>query len=224
MRRQGTNDADEANGGPSEAVMMSIAEIATRDGVSKPTVSVAVKRLVERHNLTVRRDRQGRVALVNVAQYDRLRGAHGDLGKAQTPAAVAARSGEPDHGRPSSDPVYTREQTRNMAYSAELKRLDIEERLGRLVPVDRVREDAQRVAAPIVSAMERLPNRAEEVVAAVQRDGLAGARTWLKSLVHDLRNEVADQLGHLVAELEAQPRRLLSEFPDGELTARAPEA
>jgi hypothetical protein len=46
--------------------MVSIARIAKRDGVSKPTVLICVKRFVEHHRLTVERDAQGRVAAVNV--------------------------------------------------------------------------------------------------------------------------------------------------------------
>jgi hypothetical protein len=54
--------------------MWSIADVAARDGVSKPTVSIRVKRSVERQGLTVERESQGRVMTFNVAEYDALRG------------------------------------------------------------------------------------------------------------------------------------------------------
>jgi DNA-binding transcriptional ArsR family regulator len=56
------------NAAPPRAIMLSIGDIAQRDGVSKPAVSRKVKQLVEQHGLTVERDGQERVARVNVAE------------------------------------------------------------------------------------------------------------------------------------------------------------
>src|SRR5947209_8659504 len=87
---------------PPPAVMMSIAEIAARDGVSKPTVSIKVKGLVADHGLMVDRDGRGRVAKVNVAQYDHLREKYGDAHRAQTekkseaPPPAAGNTPQPD--------------------------------------------------------------------------------------------------------------------------------
>ena len=81
------SEATGVNVAPPRAVMLSIGEIAARDGVSKPAVSRKVGQLVERHGLTVERDGQGRVARVNVAEYDHLRGRFDDPSKVQAPAA-----------------------------------------------------------------------------------------------------------------------------------------
>ncbi|WP_342106360.1 helix-turn-helix domain-containing protein [Methylobacterium sp. SI9] len=185
--------------------MMSIAEIAARDGVSKPTVSIAVKRLVEQHNLSVQRDRQGRVALVNVVQYDRLRGQHADLSKAQAPrpaaleAALAMPAGPAMPIDPSA-PVYTVEQARNMAYKAELARLDLEERQGKIVHVDAVRACALRAGEEIVRVLERLPQAADDLAVALTREGSHGVRLVLKQTVLTMRRDIADALADAMAE------------------------
>ena len=51
------------------AVMLSIGELARRDGVSKAAVSRKVKNLRKNHGLSVEIDVRGRVAAVNAAQY-----------------------------------------------------------------------------------------------------------------------------------------------------------
>ncbi len=67
--------------------MLTLGEIAARDGVSSPSVCVRVKRFVERHGLSVERDAHGRVSRVNVAEYDALRAKFGASSKAVKSAA-----------------------------------------------------------------------------------------------------------------------------------------
>lgn len=223
MLTEGTNSPIEANGGASSAVMMSIADIAARDGVSKPTVSIAVKRLVERHNLSVQRDRQGRVALVNVVQYDRMRGEHGDLSRAQSPEAAAARGGEIEPGRSSSDPVYTREQARSMAYKAELLRLELQEKEGKIVSVEIVRASAVRAGEEIVRIIDRLPQAADDLVVALNKGGAHGVRLALKRIGLAMRRDVADALAQATAEsLRAAPLAVPSGSEDTASPATTP--
>ena len=69
-----------------KAVLLSIRQLADRDGVSVPTISAKVKRLVEKHGLAVERDHLGRVSAVNAAEFDHWLGRYSDPSKAQAQA------------------------------------------------------------------------------------------------------------------------------------------
>src|SRR5690348_1825767 len=71
-------------GGPPQAVMWTVSQIAARDGISKQAVSRKVGELVA-SGLTVERAPNGNVRTVNVVEYDRLRGRTDDPSKQQRP-------------------------------------------------------------------------------------------------------------------------------------------
>lgn len=180
-------------------VMLSISELAKRDGVAKPTVSIAVKRLVEKHGLHVERDRLGRVASVNAAQYDMLRERTGDPSKAQAP-----RSAPRDE--PRSGDTYDEALRLKTLYGAERERLRLAEEKGELIPADRVADAAASLADVLVSVIDRLPQAADDIAAAVARDGSHGARTVLKSLAADCRRLMADAVAGLAAPKDGSPQ------------------
>lgn len=186
---------------PNAALFMTVAELARRDGVSKPTVSVAVKRLVERAALDVQRDRQGRVAGVNVAQYDELRGAQRDPSKDQRPdpPPVVARE-----ARQALDPEsYDEALRRRTNIEAERARLRLEAEQGKLVPVEDVDEAIGHFVGVVMAAFERVPSVADDLAAAVARDGAQGARRELKALVERLRESLANDIAKLRSPREA---------------------
>lgn len=131
-------------------VWLSISDLARERGADKSSVSRRVSRLESRGLLTTRVD--GKTKLVNAAEYDRVLGQVGDAIKEQ-----AARSGSDD-----AAPGLASEQTRRTAYMAELARLDLEERLGKLLPLADVEAAMVRCAAALVRVIDQLPGRSDD--------------------------------------------------------------
>lgn len=181
------------------AVMLSISELAERDGVAKPTVSIAVKRLIEKHDLQVERDRRGRVSAVNAAQYDMLRERTGDPSKAQAP-----RKAERD--KPREGDSYDDALRLKTIYGAERERLRLAEEKGELIPAVRVADAASSLADVIVSVLDRLPQAADDIAAAVAKDGAHGARAELKRLAVSSRRSIADVIAGLTTSKDGEPR------------------
>ena len=212
MRTDGPNGANS----PPRAVMLTIADLATRDGVSKPTVSIAVKRLVEKHGLTVERDAQGRVARVNAAEYDHLRGRYGDPSKAQAPARAEPPAAEPAPQRPGPAPDGYNEALRQKTWiDAETRRLALNELRGHLVRRDRVEEALRLCVDPIARAFDRLPQEADELADAYERGGLHGLRQALKELARKGRSAAADALEGMLQSAPADDEPL--PFTEGPL-------
>lgn len=167
-------------------VMWSISDIAERDGVSKQAVSKKVGDLVEKHGLTVERDSRGRVASVNVAEYDHKRGLFDDPSKTQRPAQPEMKV------KPSE--TYEEALRQKTWHEAERRRLELESLKGSLVPLAEIEIALGEVAADIIQALDRLPALADDIAAAIARDGGHGARVVLKGEVERLRSAIADAL------------------------------
>ncbi|NEW96632.1 hypothetical protein [Rhodopseudomonas sp. BR0G17] len=172
---------------------LSISEIARQKGKSRQAVAKRVAGLVEAGQLETKAGADG-TKLVNLAQYDR---AVGDTGDAVKEAAAQTRS-EADAAAPGdASPVLRDHQARAAQYTADLKYLDLEERLGRLVPLADVADGANRAAEAIVRVIDRLPSHAETVAGAVGKDGPAGARAALKEIAREIRAAIAEAMGIL---------------------------
>lgn len=172
------------------AVMLSIADIADRDQVSRPAVSQRVKRLVEQNDLQVERDARGFVSLVNVAQYDLLRERHGDPSKDQRPPAPV----EP----PARDPESYDEALRQKTwYESTRKGLELDELIGKLVRVDEIESATGDCGSEIIAIVHSLQNEADALVAALARDGPHGLRVLLKQIENRMLGEIAEALASL---------------------------
>ena len=192
--------------GPVPEVMWSISKIAERDQVSKPNVSQIVKRLVERQGLTVTRDHLGRVALVNVVQYDALREQYGDPSKAQAPrrdddgGEGFDEAGAP---RPSPSPASKtslEEANRQKAwFEVEKRRLELAEARGQLIRADRYADAIGRCGDEMVRLIDQLPQEADALAVELDLDDVHRARIALKGLARGLR----DRLSKAFAALEA---------------------
>jgi len=180
---------------PPPSVMMSIGDLAARDGVSKPTVSIAVKRLIERHGLTVERDGRGRVAKVNAAQYDHLRDRFGDAHHAQAPARPPADA--PPFPPPLADKANDSldEAQRQKAWiDAERARINLAEQKGELLRTAAMVDAIGECGIEIARILDRLPNASDDLAAAVGRDGAHGVRVELKNLARKMRADIAEAL------------------------------
>jgi hypothetical protein len=120
---------------------LSVSEIARQRGKSRQAIAKRVAELVEAGKLETRPGPNG-TKLVHLAQFDRAVGETGDAFKetaAETRAELDAGAG----ADPTS-PALRDHQARAAQYSADLKYLELEERLGRLVPVAEVKEAGQK--------------------------------------------------------------------------------
>lgn len=170
-------------------VMLSIAEIALRDGVSKPTVSRKVKNLVEKHGLSVERDHQGRVAAVNAAEFDHLRGRFGDPSKtqAQRPALFQDQT-------PQSLESYDEAIRQKTWLDTEIKRLELAEQRGDVLRRKTVDEGLNRSGQEILRSLNRFSNNVERMGAAYEKGNIQGLRVVVNNLITEVREEMAKSL------------------------------
>ncbi len=168
---------------------MLISELAKSRGVSKQAVSRRAGRLRAQGLLSARPGPCGAL-LINVAEFDRATGEATDLAR--------ATNGAPKGGTREAS-VYTREQARRASYSADLMRLDLEERTGKLIRVDEVVEALSALGDRLAMTIDMLPEIAEDIAVAVAKDGERGARTALKKAAYDWRVRLADEVKRFTA-------------------------
>lgn len=189
-----------------DAVMWTAARVAERDGVTKQAVTKKVRELAERHHLLVERNGLGAIVSFNVVQYDHLRGKLGDPSKAQAPRR--------DIPEPPLKPneSYDEALRQKTWHEAEKRRLELAEIKGELVRKDMVENALEQVCERIIHVIDRLPRAADEISAAVAKDGTHGARVHLKVLASRMREDVARALAEM------------SDAAPGEDTSRSEEA
>jgi biotin operon repressor len=168
---------------------LSVSELAELKGKTRQTIWEKVVRL-ERDNLLVTKSGPQGTKLVNVAEYDRVTNETTDFAREQ---AVATRTQQDvDSGEDGGDPTYAKSQRRRMQYEADLKALELAERLGQLIRVDELNEAVGEMVSALIDVIETLPLRTDEVVAAFHKDGPAGVRACLKTIVFDLRAKTSE--------------------------------
>ena len=109
---------------------VTISELARMRGVDKAAISRRVARF-ESLGLVHPRAGVGRTKLVNIAEFDRAAGETTDAVR-EANGRGAARAPDATGG----DPILAREQARRAAVDADLKELDLAERVGELVAVE----------------------------------------------------------------------------------------
>lgn len=169
-----------------------VADLARRKGIARQSLHERIDRLESDGLITVRRE--GRTKLVNVAEYDRAVGQAGDAFK----EAAAETRAENESG--DTPPALRDHQARAAQYAADLKFLDLEERLGRLVPIEEVKAAGVEIGEAVVNILGGLSAHAEGVAAVAAKDGVQGVRGALKDVEHKLRAEVAKAIGKLVGD------------------------
>lgn len=160
---------------------VSISELARLRGVDKAAISRRVARLEVQGLLRTQRGKQG-TKLVPLALFDKV--------CSEVTDAIRQANGAPASAA-STDPILSREQARRAGYDADLKKLDLDERLGRLVAVDKVNEGMTECGQRMARIIDQMPTRAEEVASAIAKDGVQGARAILKTLAREIRDELA---------------------------------
>lgn len=196
----GTVDGAAPRSGDGDAprtVMWTIQQIADRDGVSKQAVSKQVARLVERHNLMVERDAQGRVLAVNVVEYDHYRERFANPSKVQ--------KAKPDRTTSASSAESYDEALRQKTWlEAEQKKIGLAQQKRDLIPATDLDRAVDPLADTIVAVFDELVQHADEIANAVARGGLQQLRATLKKIVADQRRRTADALERLPASVGRQ--------------------
>jgi len=198
-----TSAVDDASApAPPDDLWLTVGELAEARGVTRQSVHQALQRWVDR-GTPVETRMQGREIAVNVRDYDLRRGETVSLPHVagEDTKALAAPGAAPGVA-PGSSPAessFGREQARKAGYEAELKKIELDRALGRLVETADVVVAAENAAAAMAALLDRLHMRAEDIHAAGQRDGLAGTRTALKVVRRDLMALIAEEFAKMAA-------------------------
>lgn len=178
------------------------AEYARHAGISKPAVSKAIANgtipVYSPAGERIGPDAVGK-KLVNAAEADRARGqarvrinveadeAVSVATTAEAPPAAAADA-------PRADGTLTRARTESEEHRAQLLRLELEQRQGRLVAVEAVEAALVAAGEAIVRQVDQLPAEVDDLAAAFARGGVPAGRQLLKDIARRMRERIADAL------------------------------
>lgn len=183
-------------------VEMSQAEYARYRGVSRAAIGKAVK--------------AGRIPSSAITAEKKIDVAAADLALGQnqarinSPTAAAAPGDELPlaptaavaPGAPAGAvPGLTEARTVEAQISARLKELEFQQRIGKVVFVDDVARSMERCAEALIRDLDQLPARADDLVTAYTRNGVAGVRVLLKDIARDVRTTIANNM-RLLAEAD----------------------
>ncbi|MGT2503852.1 hypothetical protein ACVOMS_29690 [Bradyrhizobium guangxiense] len=174
---------------------LSVAELARLKTLSRQSVHERVRRLKETGDLTVRGE--GRSLRVNLAQYDLAIGSTGDAAR----EAGATTKAMVENDAPTSS-AFRDAQTREKQYAADLKYLELQQRLGELVPVSEMKEAGVKMGEIVVSVLTRLPSHVETLASAFTKAGIQEMRSELNAIVYKMRVEIADAFGVMAENAE----------------------
>ncbi len=179
-----------------------VAELAAMRGVSSAAISQRVTRLEGAGALRTKAG-PNRTKLVPVAQFLRA------IEETADPVREQNGSGRPpllaeSTPRLPEDLVYAREQARNTAIRADLAQLELDERLGKLLKVEDVEAAMIRCADALVQAIDQVSANAEDLAAAVAREGVPGLRAALREHARSLRARLAAEM-RLLGDSDANP-------------------
>ncbi|WP_439363094.1 hypothetical protein ACNJYD_19905 [Bradyrhizobium sp. DASA03005] len=105
--------------------------------------------------------------------------------------------------------ALTKARTETETYRAERARIELEEKRGKLLKVEDVVASMEKCAAVIVRELEALPNFADEIAAAIAKDGAGGARSVLKRVAREVRTQLEQNMRLAAAadrDVEGEPQ------------------
>jgi hypothetical protein len=175
-----------------DGLWLSVTELALRKGVRKSTISEKVKRLVDAGRLTTKPG-SGKVKLVNVAAYDLAVGEVGD-GAREQGAATKKENAAPAAPRSSDGGKFRDEQTREKAYAADLKFIELERARGNLLVVAEFDEVADDAASRIADVVDGLMALDSELTATAIKEGENGMRAALKRIARQMRTDIVEAM------------------------------
>ncbi|MBR1170524.1 hypothetical protein [Bradyrhizobium liaoningense] len=166
---------------------------------------------------------EGGARLINAAAADHALGEGRErvlLDQAEPDDLLAAVDSEVAAPRASTSAPVRPEQHENIAaltkarteteiYRAERARIELEEKRGKLLKVEDVVASMEKCAAVIVRELEVLPNFADEIAAAIAKDGAGGARSVLKRVAREVRTQLEQNMRLAAAadrDVEGEPQ------------------
>jgi hypothetical protein len=185
--------------------LISPADYARHAGISKAAVSQQIAQgRIPVYTVTGQRadaSTPGR-KLINAAEADRARGdarvriniEDDDPVHIEGPAAAPQRPVQADPAAASNNATLTRARTASEAHRAQLLRLELDERRGRLIPVTGVEAALVNAGETIVRVIDQLPTEADDIAGAVAKGGAAAVRQLLKEIARRMRERIADAL------------------------------
>ena len=171
-------------------VMVSAGEIAERDGVTKAAVTKLVRRLAEQ-GMPVERDGRGRICRFAQVWFDNHRAQHGDSVKSNRKAEAHTVA-----------PEDSLDEARRIEawLKVDREKLKKQQMAGSLVRKDRLEDALAELGTVILSTIQKLPNRADELVTAVSKEGVHGLRLALRKVAFDMGTDISDKLERLADE------------------------
>jgi len=85
-------------------------------------------------------------------------------------------------------------RTATEVYTARLRQLEYEEKIGHLVRVEDLTRSMEHCAEMIVRDLDRIAMRAEDLAAAFTAGGIPALRSALKAVARDIRRTLADNM------------------------------
>lgn len=142
-----------------------------------------------------------------------------DFALGETRERILSLAPEDDGGDDGADPTFgssagtrsaqsestaalTKARTATEIYKARTAELEYDQRVGKLFATADVTRSMEICAAVIVRELEQLPNFADEISAAMSRDGLAGVRITLKNIARNVRSALEQSMRVVAADDE----------------------
>jgi hypothetical protein len=204
-------------------VPVSVSGLARQRGRDKALISRQVAALVAGGKLKTFAGARG-AKLFYAAEFDQARADIADPIKEQAAATARLFRGEerasaiaaPPAHIEASEPTLSDAQRQKIFYEAELKKLDLAERRGLVVPIAGVIDALRQAGDAAVQLIDRLPLRAADMTEAVGKDGESGARALFKAIAFELRNSLATAFAKLEVDGKAEEAKgpLVADLPD----------
>lgn len=193
-----------------DGLWLSVTELAARKGVRKSTISEKVSRLVDAGRLATKPGK-GKAKLINLAQYDLAVGEVGDVAKEV--GAVTKKIAPSDGTIEAGGQKFRDEQTREKAYAADLKFLDLEQRRGNLLPVSEFDVAAEDAASRIADIVDGLLAQDSELAAIAIKEGENGMRAALKRIVRQQRQKIVEAMKEMAFTARARAKAAANDLP-----------
>lgn len=181
------------------ALWISIKDLAERKGVSKQAISQRVQKLEAAGLIVVRQN--GKFREVDLVSYDRAVGETGNVFReqaAETKSDLASGVGSKKLRDAQAD---------RAGYEARLKELDLEERLGNLVPIrgeHGLEAALLKISGELIRELGSQMNWMPDLMEASGK-GEAALRRVLREKITELRTRVATRLNDLAASVGDGP-------------------
>lgn len=199
--------------------LLSLSELARTRKRDKALISRQVKKLVAAGKLKIRDGERGE-KLIDPAEFARALGEIVDPTKVQAAATArhfrAAAAPQPPDASSPPEPTFSAAQLQKIHFEAELKKLDLAERRGLVVPIADVIAALREAGDAAVQLIDRLPLRSADLVEAVGSNGEAGVRALLKAIAFELRSGLAEAFAKLEVrgKTEEAAGPLVADLPD----------